>query len=257
MKYKIGAMVFPVIQKQKIIKFIDTISSFDKWKSMNERAYMHIIYIWSDGTREISSVLDSSISRCESQNWYTLSHEHALDQIKSVNLSHNKAKLSSCFTCRPNKADERGYGTIITFCTFTNNTEEQYSFYLQSTYKHEIKNTNIIGNKGKETFYLQGEAKVIHSCILNNDDPFLTTGDEQSSLSLIECNIDNTNTTGFLIKNGTTKPFILALRFIETGNCNNLFVQFSTFQHCTFQNLLQFRLFLTQCFFLIQFLSKQ
>ena len=101
--------------------------------------------ICNDETRSINSVFYSSVSHCKANNYYTMFHGYGCVNIKSLNLSHNKANYTSALRCCPNQIDEEtNHGSDVIYCSFSNNTAEIEQAiqmtYSGSTNKHEIKN---------------------------------------------------------------------------------------------------------------------
>ena len=142
--------------------------------------------------------------------------------IKSVNLSHNKAKERSALGCWPNKINEEtNHGTEILYCSFSNNTATSHQCVVvsnsyNSSCTHEIKNCNIILNDAKNTIYGNGQTDVISCCVMNNTKRPVFSG----SITLYNCSVSsdqfeesnvNTNSLG-------TTTFIHGLTFLETGS---------------------------------------
>ena len=195
---------------------------------------------WSDGNRKISSFYDSSISHCTSGNTYTIALAYGFVHIKSVNLSNNKAALYSTIGCLPNCVlnEKESLGGVISYCSVFNNTATKECCirleYYGSRKSHEIKRSNIMNNKGKNIIMSKGETKISDCSILDNGNPYFYTNDENSTITLFDCNTDNINGegSGSFTQIQTTNPFIVALTFFETGNCHNLFVQFPNTKKC-------------------------
>ena len=181
----------------------------------------------------VNSIIDSSISYCQADNTHIIRQATGNINIKSVNLSHNKANERSGIYCAPNKIDTKtGFANQVIFCSFANNiADKQFcvvlsNYYTNSDYKHEIKTSSIIKNKGENTIYSSGKASITQSCIIDNDDPCFCTFNEKSNIILHNCTVTNkiTSQSGTIIQSETTNPFIVALSFIETGSCHNLFI---------------------------------
>ena len=69
--------------------------------------------IWLDTQRKINTVCYSSISYCKVNGSYTIVHDKGCVQIKSLNLSHNKAIFHSSLRAESSIKDENNFGTII------------------------------------------------------------------------------------------------------------------------------------------------
>ena len=198
--------------------------------------------VHSDTTRTINSVYDSSISHSEATTSHTMYHSYGQLNIKTVNISHNSANKISSLKCVPSTSSK----TIdICFCSFSNNTSKEQCIQLNNENniecQHQIKNSNFIQNKGKDTFYSKGETNIVQCCILGNGDPCFFA-ETNSQITLINCSTDQTNYVGSFIKIETTNPFIIALTFYETGNCHNLFIHYPNTFKC--RTLLQKNIFL-------------
>ena len=116
----------------------------------------------------------------------------------------------------------------VNYCSIANNTATNYyCLYLKILGSIEssfqIKKSNIIENKATNTIYSQGQTNIIDSCILNNGNPCFFV--QVKNMILIDCNTDNNKGEGYgsFIQKQTTNPFIVAMTFIETGNCHNFF----------------------------------
>ena len=152
-----------------------------------------------DTTIEINSVFDSSVSYCEAKSWYTMVHRYGIFNMKTVNLSYNTAYEFSISALYPNKANDEGYCSFINYCSFSNNTATtNYGIYLNkgsgTSFKHEIKNSNIIGNQGPNTIYSIGETNIYHCTFFNNENPYFTAANSESRIILMSCYSDSSDT---------------------------------------------------------------
>ena len=110
----------------------------------------------TDSDRTINSVIDSSVSYCEADDYHMMYHYAGFIHIKSLNISHNNVGAVSAIEYRPTIcADESEFGSIINFCSFSNNTAENQCIYPNNQNnnecKHQIKNSNIIENNSPNT----------------------------------------------------------------------------------------------------------
>ena len=189
--------------------------------------------IYGDATRTINSVFDSSISRCEAQRENTMAHGYGYVYIKSVNLSHNKANSHSALTSAPElNNEETNHGSDVLYCSFSNNTaDSQFCILVNNHHNesctHQIKNCNIIENNSPKTIYSNGETNIYQCSILNNGNPCFYTEDENSKIIISSSYTDCFEEDDSIIfqENEQIHPFIYALTFYETGECQNLFVQ--------------------------------
>ena len=186
----------------------------------------------SISSNSINSVFDSSVSHCQAQKRYIMYHHFGFINIKSVNLSHNTAYECSTIGFEPNQNDEETKNSaVLSFSSFVNNTANYRCLYLGRdqditiNMKHEFKQSNVIENKGIDIIYSNGDTKIYQCSILNNDNPYFTHTDD-SQIILMNSTTDNAQDSGNIIKTETTNSFILALTFIETGDCHNLFIHF-------------------------------
>ena len=179
--------------------------------------------------------------------------------MKSLNCSHNNAKTFSSVGCDPYISHENGFVSSISFSSFFNNTStskyciEVNNEKCQVNNHHEIRNTNIISNHSPETIFSQGNTDISLSSILGNGNPLFS----HTHITIINCSRDNTEKegSGEVSEIFTTKSFIIALTFYETGECQNLFVQFSNPTKChTIQskNIFLHKMILN-CFFILIF----
>ena len=183
-------------------------------------------------SRTINTVHDSSVAYCVASSYYTMYHYYGCIDIKSVNLSHNKASSYSALTCRPSSTNGGTYGTNISYSSFSNNTaSSQWCIYLRYSNsvakQYEINNSNIIENSGDQTIYVYyGELTMRKTCMMNNKKATYYFYLRQSGVkcTLIDCSIDNTDKTGSgsLSRTGSTDSFINGLTFISTGDCKNI-----------------------------------
>ena len=193
--------------------------------------------ICDDTNRNINSIFYSSISSCEAKTQYTLVLDYGPLNIKTLNLSQNKANYYSILYCVPNKAyHETGLVTDVSFCSFSNNTGQQYSIYFSyhgSNNKHQMKNCNLIGNVGTNTLYLIGETNIYLSSFVSNGDPYFLTN-ANSTIILSMCYTDKSD-IGSATRNSeqSVDQFILSLPFHQTMACLN------HFNHCTENSLLR------------------
>ena len=187
-------------------------------------------------TRSINSIIDSSISSCEALYSAILNQGYGYINIKEVNISHNKARDRTAIACTPTKNNkDNDIGCEISFCSFENNTaEQQYCIYLtnfrNTKCKHQIRNTNVINNGGQNIIFSMGTTDIIQSSFLENDDPCFSQNITDSIIILKNCTIDSL--TGSFAQYETTNTFIIALSFIETDKCHNLFIHFLPASKC-------------------------
>ena len=196
-----------------------------------------------DPSREINSVFDSSISHCDTTKDNTIYHAQGHVYIKSVNLSHNKAKSCSALNCNPNKVNEETkHGSDIIYCSFSNNTaKNQYCIMMNNEFNeictYELKNCNIIDNISPKTIWSQGETKMTFCSIMNNVNPcFFTETSEtsESSITLVQCYTDSKNgeNSNSFIETETRNPFLNAITFYSTGQCENFFIHIRNPSKC-------------------------
>ena len=182
--------------------------------------------------REINSVFDSSISRCDAKSKYTMAHTYGKIEIKSVNLSHNRAEFYSAIALLPNNFVEgTEYGCIVSYCSFSNNTATieqciRMNNYYNPSCKHQIKTSNIIDNNSPNTIWSQGETKITLCSIMNNVNPCFFPQSSSSSITLIQCYTDSKNgeNSNSFIEAETRNPFLNAITFYSTGQCENFFI---------------------------------
>ena len=88
--------------------------------------------------------------------------------------------------------------------------------------------------------YSNGITTIHKSCIFDNGTPYFYTSNN-SLILLIECFIDVFTKAGLGTVSQTNKqsPFILALPFIETGQCVNIFDNVN-FNKCTHLDIFQY-----------------
>ena len=194
----------------------------------------------TDSNRTINSVFDSSISLCEAVRENTMAHSYGYINIKSVNLSNNKASSASALNSVPNLNNEKtNYATDVSYCSFSNNTAtKQHCIYLSfygSSNKHYIQNCNIIENNANKTLFSLGETTLYHCSILNNGNPCFYTADENSTILLKICYRDDFSSTDFISVSETEQQqqFIHSLPFYATNKCA------ISFSHCTENSFLQ------------------
>ena len=204
---------------------------------------------WSGSSRTVNSIFDSSISRCECKEYYTVNARYGYVNIKSVNISHNNAGYYSGIRCQGSIIDASDVGNFISFSSFCNNTASkeicvQVTDDYKQNCKNDIKNTNFIENNCSKALSSKGKTTITKCCILLNGDPSLSPVDDNSQITIINCNIDNKNSISF-IEIETTNPFIVALKFIETGECHNFFAYLSPLQYHTTEKTI----FLSKIFF--------
>ena len=98
----------------------------------------------------------------------------------------------------------------------------------------QIKICNILENDSNNTISSEGETNIIQCCIKDNGNPCFYTETSASEIRLISCSTDHIESSGSgtFQSNDQTKAFIVALTFYETGECQNLFVQFSNPTKC-------------------------
>ena len=165
-----------------------------------------------------NSVFTSSISHCKANSTLIMTHMNGHVNIKSTNLSHNKANSYSSLGCYPNKINEEtGYGSNVIYCSFTNNTANVqicvfFNNYYNSNCTHEMKNCNVIANSAANTIWCRGNTMIISSCFLNNGDPCFYSYDSNSNITLFFSSADNLNNTS-----------IRGLIFISAGSCHSSF----------------------------------
>ena len=183
-----------------------------------------------DTTRTINSVVDTSVARCEATASYTMYQGYGNVQIKSLNLSHNKASSVSALEYLPGDIS-----SIIIFCSFWNNTaDNNHCLSINGNMNHPIKSTNIIENNAKNTLLCMGEVDISQCTILMNAKPCFFGNGESAKIIINKCTIDDLNNSGqgSLIQNEATDLFINALSFIETQHCKNLFRHYYTSYKC-------------------------
>ena len=150
-----------------------------------------------------------------------------------MNLSHNTVSQYSALTCFPStsKNEDNNIGTSVTYSSFAdNNATSQccillnyFYYWSSSTIEHNICNSNIIRNIGKNTIRNEYGTTTIQNCtIMENKGSPVFSG----SITLIKCAVsddqykDATNlNTGKVL----TNSFINGLTFIQTGSCVNIF----------------------------------
>ena len=186
-----------------------------------------------NSNREIDSLFDSSISRCTAENSYIASHQYGFIHIKSINLSNNQARIVSSLNCCPNQIDSKtDFSTIISYCSFSNNTATasrciRISCSYKPECKHSMADSNIIENNANETIYISGEISIYHCSFLGKADHFFQFETANSKIYLIFCYTENFNdkvsslvsTIGDQISN----EFTHLLPFYVTGKCINSF----------------------------------
>ena len=194
-----------------------------------------------DSNRKINSVFDSSISQCEAGNTYIMAHSYGCVYIKSVNLSHNKAKYDSALCCNPSKINEEtNYGSDIIFCSFYNNTATfQQCIQMNNQYNtsclHQMKNCNIIENNSSKTIYSRGNANIYFSSFVNNISPYFSFYTQEPKIILSMCYTDKETELGSISQNENqiSDSSILSLPYLQTGFCDISFYQ------CTENSFLQ------------------
>ena len=174
--------------------------------------------------RTINSIFDSSVSHCFTEGSQTMYHEYGYVYVKSLNISHNKAKELSSFYAAPNK-NETIYGSFISYSSFSNNTSESFCLRTNNQFSsepciHKIKHSNIIENKGYITIYSRGITHIIDSCIHDNGNSLFYTETRDSQIVLINCSSDIDSSEAYNVtKIGSVPSFIHGLTFISTGSC--------------------------------------
>ena len=173
------------------------------------------------GSRKKNFIFDSSISHCETKISYTMYHAYGFIHFKSVNLSHNKANQCAAIYSSPNI----NYGTEVSYCSFGNNTAENYCIiFKKDNCKHEVTHSNIIENKAINTMSSLGKTKLKITFIYYNSDPCFSIENSESSITLIQCYNNQLSGSGIFIESEQPNPFIVGMTFFETGKCKNLFI---------------------------------
>ena len=195
--------------------------------------------ITSDGEdREINKIMDSTISHCGAKGNLIVNNAHGFVDIKSMNLSNNEA-YQICLGCGPSKTHSKTkISCLVTYSSFRNNTATKITLNFDHGYNTEgifqLKYSNVIDNKAMQTITTNADTNIFQSSIINNINPFFYITKVQSKITLTECNTDTSQIESSLsiIQLETTNPFIVALTFIWTGKCNNLFALFVSTKKC-------------------------
>ena len=218
---------------------------------------------FGDSNRNLNLIHDVSVSNCEATSGFTMVYRYGYIQAKSINLSSNKATWYSALTCYPN-ANKNGIGSHISYCSFSNNTAKDFDVYLNNQYntecKQEITCCNIIHFKGDNAIRCNGQINIIHSCIIDNKGPYFYTDNENTNIQIKCSHLDRFSFrgNGSVIQTSKDEPFILALPFISTGNCVNIFDNANNLFHCSIQrkdNHLIYKTFIHSSFLFICCLS--
>ena len=92
-----------------------------------------------DKTIQINSVFESSIINCEAKESFVMYHSQGFINIKSLNLSNNKANSTSGLYCAPGKFGENNvFATFVSFSSFSNNTAHEQCILMSISYVHQI-----------------------------------------------------------------------------------------------------------------------
>jgi predicted outer membrane repeat protein len=166
----------------------------------------------------------SSITRCISDNWYTLRLDSGIVHLPSVNISMNKCKYCPIFYTIP--FQDSSYVTCTSsYSSFTDNQATIYICirFFCSDAKFEIKSCNILRNSQVSSDYAiispEGNLMIEDSCILGNTATYIFHAGS-GKITLSNCTINKTTSVGsFTIQNTATKSFIHALNHISTQNC--------------------------------------
>ena len=142
--------------------------------------------------------------------------------IRSVNLSHNIVRNSrSGLYCGATSTNE----TSISCSSFVNNNASSICIYLDFfesiANKNEIKNTNIINNKGTGAIYNAGGSLIMISCTITENDTPVFYGPAK----LVNCSVPNTQLSGGSLDTFSigSISFSNELSFISSDDCLNLF----------------------------------
>ena len=182
----------------------------------------------NDPLNEKNTVIDSSISACKAQFTYIMAHKTGYVHFQSVNISRNIANSCCGIATEPTIVNaQTNLSTNVNFCSFSNNTGSNCVHFSYVVYniriKHQIKNSNIIENQSPGTFHSKGETMIFHCCIISNVDPYFSTNDQGSSITLELCIYDSKNHTGIgsvsSLDDQRLNSFLLALSFFETRFC--------------------------------------
>ena len=187
-------------------------------------------YIGQESSKQTNNtVYDSSVAYCNAVSYYAMYHSFGYIDIKSVNLSHNKAKSSyPALYSQPSSTNGGKYGTSISYSSFSNNSAQNRCIYFgyksSSANQYEINYSNIIRNPTKNTIYAASGALEMRECtILENTSPAF-----DGSITLIKCTVSEgqIEDDSDVNINETTNSFIYGLTFISTADCVNIFDTF-------------------------------
>ena len=188
--------------------------------------------------REFIKFFDTTVSHCEAKENIIMNNAQGTVYIKSLNLSNNKVSQNS-IACSPSKIDSKTkIGCFLAHSSFRNNTATQVCIYFDSIYHinsiFQIKCSNVIDNKANQTITTNSETNIFQSSIINNIDPFFYQTNPESKITLTDCNTDisQIESSQSITQIEITSPFIVALTFIGTGKCNNLFALFVSTKKC-------------------------
>ena len=146
----------------------------------------------------------------------------------------------------------------MSYCSFSNNTATiqsciQFNFVSLGN-KHQLKNSNIIGNIGNKIISLKGEGIFSHCSIFNNGYPCFCIFKETSKIILQLCYTDSLNERGLGSishnENEEIDPFVHSIHFYDNINCpNNLYNKCTN--HIFLENILKNQLKNYKCFVMV------
>ena len=176
------------------------------------------LYVKQDNSIERTiSIVGSSVTYGDTASYYTLYIQHGFNFIKSLNLSENKAKEYSGFAISPNQKNEEGYGVVVEFSTFHNNTADNDCLKFGSTgvNVHLMKYSNILSNNGNYSISGSSSTKLLLCTISENDTPVF-----YGRVVLYNCSIEKEQISGDVdASNAGQDSFFNTFSYIITGDC--------------------------------------
>ena len=98
-----------------------------------QSSYCGFSYIQANSNNnDVNTVIETSVSNCNAQSYYTMCNVYGFINISTVNLSFNEVTNSnSALHCQPSTTSSNGFGTSITYSSFADNTAgSNYCLYL-------------------------------------------------------------------------------------------------------------------------------
>jgi hypothetical protein len=184
----------------------------------------------SDGASYKNYINYSSIAHCVTTYSYsrcTVFIGYGKIYFPSVNESMNKCQLFSGVYCRP-FVDSSSVTCSITYSTFVDNNDLGFNciYFDRANVNREFKCCNILRNTQSSSseglIQVYGNLMIEDSSILENTATNIFYAYSSYAITLSNCTVDRTTSTGSLIiQNTVTKSFILGLNHLSTRNCHS------------------------------------